>query len=36
VSALAWDASRSVLWVSIEGIGLLRTAPKRARGAQLS
>jgi hypothetical protein len=36
VSALAWDASRSVLWASIEGIGLLRTAPKRARGGQLS
>jgi hypothetical protein len=36
VSALAWDGSRGVLWASIEGIGLLRTAPKHARGAHLS
>jgi len=36
VSALAWDASRSVLWTSIEGVGLLRSAPRRARGGQLS
>lgn len=36
VSALVWDASRSVLWASIEGVGLLRTAPKHARGGQLS
>jgi hypothetical protein len=36
VGALAWDASRSVLWASIEGIGLLRSVPRRARGSQLS
>jgi len=36
VSALRWDASRSVLWASIEGIGLLRSVPRRARGGQLS
>jgi hypothetical protein len=36
VSALAWDASRSALWASIQGIGLLRSVPRRARGGQLS
>lgn len=36
VSALVWDASRSLLWASIDGVGLLRSAPGRARGGQLS
>jgi hypothetical protein len=36
VSALVWDASRSALWASMEGVGLLRSAPRRARGSQLS